>query len=144
MSVNSSSNSQTLSAFDQVQVLYIQITLKSVPDPYSTASVVIAYVSRQLKVHEKNYLTHDLELAGVVFALKIWRHYMYGVHVDVLAYHKRIQYVFTPKELNLRQRRWIEFLKDYDMNVFYHPGKSNVVVDALSRPACSLRSLPYK
>ncbi|WMV55015.1 hypothetical protein MTR67_048400, partial [Solanum verrucosum] len=91
---------------------------------------VIAYVSRQLKVHEKNYPTHDLELAAVVFALKIWRHYLYGVHVDVFTDHKSLQYVFTQKDLNLRQRRWLEFLKDYDMSVHYHPGKANVVVDA--------------
>ncbi|KAH0709559.1 hypothetical protein KY284_010986 [Solanum tuberosum] len=86
---------------------------------------VIAYPSRQLKVHEKNYPTHDLKLAAVVFALKIWRHYLYGVHVDVFTDHKSLQYVFTQKELNLRQRRWLEFLKDYDMNVHYHPGKAN-------------------
>ncbi|WMV45946.1 hypothetical protein MTR67_039331 [Solanum verrucosum] len=83
---------------------------------------VIAYASRQLKVHERNYPTHDLELAAVVFALKIWRHYLYGVHVDVFTDHKSLQYMFTQKELNLRQRRWLEFLKDYDMSVHYHPG----------------------
>ncbi|KAH0671258.1 hypothetical protein KY285_025475 [Solanum tuberosum] len=94
---------------------------------------VIAYASRQLKVHEKNYPTHDLELAAVVFSLKIWRHYLYGVHVDVFTDHKSLQYVFTQKELNLRQRRWLEFLKDYDMSVHCHPGKANVVADALSR-----------
>ena len=76
---------------------------------------VISYASRKLKVHEKNYPTHDLELAAVVFALKIWRHYLYGVHVDVFTDHKNLQYVFTQKELNLRQRRYLEFLKDYDM-----------------------------
>ncbi|KAH0636086.1 hypothetical protein KY289_036001 [Solanum tuberosum] len=92
-----------------------------------------AYASRQLKVHEKNYPTHDLELAAVVFALKIWRHYLYGVHVDVFTDHKSLHYVFTQKELNLRQRRCLEFLKDYDMSVHYHPGKANVVADALSR-----------
>ncbi|KAH0695899.1 hypothetical protein KY289_013381 [Solanum tuberosum] len=94
---------------------------------------VIAYVSRQLKVHEMNYLTHDLELAAVVFSLKIWRHYLYGVHVDVFTVHKSLQYVFSHKELNLHLRRWLEFLKDYEMNVLYNPGKDNVVVDALSR-----------
>src|SRR5688572_1241028 len=93
----------------------------------------IAYASRQLKIHEKNYPTHDLELAAVVFALKLWRHYLYGVHVDVFTDHKSLQYVFTQKELNLRQRRWLELLKDYDMSILYHPGKANVVVDALSR-----------
>ncbi|KAH0655692.1 hypothetical protein KY285_030574 [Solanum tuberosum] len=84
-------------------------------------------------VHEKNYPTHDLELAAVVFAPKIWRHYLYGVHIYVFTNHKSLQHVFTQKELNLRQRRWLEFLKDYDMNVLYHPGKANVVDDALSR-----------
>ncbi|KAH0650243.1 hypothetical protein KY284_030155 [Solanum tuberosum] len=96
---------------------------------------VISYGFKQLKVHEKNYPTHDLELAIVVFALKIWRHYLYGVHVDVFTKHKNLQYVFTQKELNLHQRRWLEFLKDYDMSVHYHPSKANVVADALSRPS---------
>ncbi|WMV37755.1 hypothetical protein MTR67_031140 [Solanum verrucosum] len=82
---------------------------------------VIAYASTQLKVHEKNYPTHDLELAAVVFSLKICRHYLYGIHVDVFTDHKSLQYVFTQKELNIRQRRWLEFLKDYDMSVHYHP-----------------------
>ncbi|WMV08283.1 hypothetical protein MTR67_001668 [Solanum verrucosum] len=68
-----------------------------------------------------------------MFALTIWRHYLYGVHVDMFTDHKSLQYVFTQKELNLRQRRWLEFLKDYDMSVHYHPGKANVVADALSR-----------
>ncbi len=94
---------------------------------------VIAYASRQLKIHEKNYPTHDLEVAVVVFAFKIWQHYVYGVHVDVFTDHKILQYVFSQKELNLRQRRWLELLKDYDMSILYHPGKANVVVDALSR-----------
>ncbi|KAH0706017.1 hypothetical protein KY285_010545 [Solanum tuberosum] len=94
---------------------------------------VIAYASRKLKVHEKKYLTHDLELATVVFALKIWRHYLYGVHVDVFIDHKSLQYACTQKKLNLRQRRWLEFLKDYDMSVHYHLSKANVVADSLSR-----------
>ena len=84
-------------------------------------------------MHEKNYPTHDLELAAVVFALTIWRHYFYGVRVDVFTDHKSFRYMFTYKELNLRHRRWLEFLKDYDMSVHYHPGKVNVVVDSLSR-----------
>ena len=84
---------------------------------------VVAYASRKLKVHERNYPTHDLELEPVVFALKIWRHYLYGVHVDMYSDQKSLQYVFTQKELNLRQRRWLELLKDYDMSVLYHPSK---------------------
>ncbi|WMV09385.1 hypothetical protein MTR67_002770, partial [Solanum verrucosum] len=92
---------------------------------------VIAYASRQLKVHEKNYPTHDLELEAVLFALKIWRHYLYGVHMDVFTDHKSLQYVFSQNDLNLQQRRWLELLKDYDMRVHYHPGKAIVVADAL-------------
>ncbi|KAH0642194.1 hypothetical protein KY290_033794 [Solanum tuberosum] len=98
---------------------------------------VIAYSSRQLKVNETNYPTHDLELAAVVFSLKIWRHYLYGVHVYVFSDHKSLQYVFTQKVLNLSQMRWLEFLKDYDMNVFYHPSKANIVADALRRLSIS-------
>ena len=94
---------------------------------------VVAYGSRQLKVHERNYPTHDIELAAMVFALKIFRHYLFGVHVDVYTDHKSLQYVFTQKELNLRQIRWLELLKYYGMSVLYHPGKANVVADALSR-----------
>ncbi|KAD3642317.1 hypothetical protein E3N88_31541 [Mikania micrantha] len=94
---------------------------------------VIAYVSRQLKPYEVNYPTHDLELAAVVFALKIWRHYLYGETCDIFTDHKSLKYIFTQKELNMRQRRWLELLKDYDANIQYHPGKANVVADALSR-----------
>ena len=79
----------------------------------------MTYASRQLKPHEKNYPTHDLELAAVVFALKIWRHYLYRVHVDVFTDHNSLQYVFYLKDLNLHQRRWLELLKDYDMSVLY-------------------------
>ena len=82
---------------------------------------MISYASRKLKVHEKNYPTHDLELAAVVFALKIWRHYLYRVHVDVFTNHKIFRYVFTQKELNHRQRRLLTFHKDYDMSLHNHP-----------------------
>ncbi|XP_070045660.1 uncharacterized protein [Nicotiana tomentosiformis] len=94
---------------------------------------VIAYASRKLKNHEKNYPTHDLELAAVVFALKIWRHYLYGEHYEVFTDHKSLQYIFKQKELNLRQKRCLELLKDYDINILYHQSKANVVADALSR-----------
>ena len=94
---------------------------------------VIAYASRQLKKHEQNYLTHDLELAAVVFALMIWRHYLDGVPCQIFTDHKSLQYIFTQKELNLKQRRWLKLIKDYDCTIEYHPGKANVVADALSR-----------
>ena len=80
-------------------------------------SKVIAYASRQLKKHEQNYPTHDLELAAVVFALKIWRHYLYGESCDIFTDHKSLKYIFTQKELNLRQRRWLELIKDYDLTI---------------------------
>nr|GEW74339.1 reverse transcriptase [Tanacetum cinerariifolium] len=94
---------------------------------------VIAYASRQLKPYEVNYPTHDLELAAVIFALKIWRHYLYGESCDIFTDHKSLKYIFTQRELNMRQRCWLELLKDYDTNIQYHPGKANVVADALSR-----------
>ncbi|GJZ65971.1 putative reverse transcriptase domain-containing protein, partial [Tanacetum coccineum] len=94
---------------------------------------VIAYASRQLKIHEKNYTTHDLELGAVVFALKIWRDYLYGTKSVIYTNHKSIQHIFSQKELNMRQRRWIELFSDYDCEIRYHPGKTNVVADALSR-----------
>nr|GEZ22483.1 putative reverse transcriptase domain-containing protein [Tanacetum cinerariifolium] len=87
----------------------------------------IAYASRQLKVHKQNYTTHDLELGSIVFALKIWRHYLYGTD------HKSLQHILDQKELNMRQRRWLELLSDYDFDIRYHPGKANAVADALSR-----------
>ena len=94
---------------------------------------VVAYASRQLKPHEKNYPTHDLELAAIVFALKIWRHYLYGEKCFVYTNHKSLKYFPSQRELNLRQRRWMQLIKDYDYLIDYHPGKANVVVDALSR-----------
>ncbi|GKB23827.1 putative reverse transcriptase domain-containing protein [Tanacetum coccineum] len=94
---------------------------------------VIAYASRQLKVHEKNYTTHDLELGVVVFSLKMWRHYMYGTKCVVFTDHKSLQHILGQKELIMRQRRWLELLSDYDCEIRYHPGKANVVADALTR-----------
>ncbi|GKB69611.1 putative reverse transcriptase domain-containing protein, partial [Tanacetum coccineum] len=94
---------------------------------------VIAYASRQLKKHEKNYTTHDLELGAVVFALKIWRHYLYGTKSVIYTDHKSLQYIFDQKDLNMRQSRWIELLSDYECEIKYHTGKANVVADALSR-----------
>ena len=95
----------------------------------------MAYASRQLKPREQNYPTHDLELAAVVFALRIWRHYLYGEKCTIYTNHKSLKYLLTQKELNLRQRRWLELFKDYDCIIDCHPGKANVVADALSRKA---------
>jgi hypothetical protein len=95
---------------------------------------VIAYASRQLRKHELNYPTHDLELAAVVHTLKIWRHYIMGTKCQVYTDHKSLKYIFTQKDLNLRQRRWLELIKDYyDLEIHYHPGKANLVADALSQ-----------
>lgn len=94
---------------------------------------VIAYASRQLRPHKGIYLTHDLQLAAVVFVLKIWRHYLYRERFEVLNDRKSLKYLFDLKELNMRQKRWMKFLKDYDFKLSYHPGKANVVVDALSK-----------
>ena len=94
---------------------------------------VVAYASRQLKPHAKNYPTRDLELVAIVFALKIWRHYLYGEKCFIYTDHKSLKYLPLQRELNLRQRRWMKLIKDYDYVIDYHPGKANVVVDALSR-----------
>src|SRR6218665_1433925 len=104
---------------------------------------VIAYDSNQLKSHEKNYHVHDLELAAIVHALKIWRHYLYGVSCEVYTDHRSLQHLFKQRDLNLRQRRWLELLKDYDITILYNPWKANVVAGALSRQAESLVSLAY-
>ena len=103
---------------------------------------VVAYASRQLKPHEKNYPTHDLELTAIVFALKIWRHYLYGEKFFIYTDHKSLKYLPSQRELNLRQRRWMELIKDYDCVIDYHQGKANVVADALSRKTMqTLRTL---
>jgi hypothetical protein len=94
---------------------------------------VVAYASRQLRKHEEHYLTHNLELTAVVHALKIWRHYLIGKRCEVYSDHKSLKYTFTQLDLNLRQRRWLELIKDYDLGINYHLGKANVVADALSR-----------
>ena len=96
---------------------------------------VIAYALRQLRPHEQNYPTHDLELAAVVHALKIWWHYLLGNKCHIYSDHKSLKYIFTQSELNMRQRRWLELIKDYELEIHYHPGKANVVADALSRKA---------
>ncbi|GKA77753.1 putative reverse transcriptase domain-containing protein, partial [Tanacetum coccineum] len=114
-------------------VIYCDASHKGLGDVLMQREKVIAYASRQLKIHGKNYTTHDLELGSVVFALKIWRHYLYGTKCIVFTNHKRIQHILDQKELNMRQRCWLELLSDYDCDIRYHPGKANVVADALSR-----------
>jgi len=105
---------------------------------------VVTYASRKLKVHKGNYPTHDLELASIVFALKIWRHYLYGAQFYVFSDHKSLKYLFDQKELNMRQRRGMEFLKDYDFELLYHSRKANVVADALSRKIMHIAHLMIK
>ncbi|GKC14666.1 putative reverse transcriptase domain-containing protein, partial [Tanacetum coccineum] len=114
-------------------VVYCDASLKGYGAVLMQIEKMIAYASRQLKVHEVNYTTHDLELGDVVFALRLCRHYLYGTKCVVFTYHKSLQYILNQNELNLRQRRWIELLSDYDCEIRYHLGKANVVVDALSR-----------
>ena len=104
---------------------------------------VVAYASRQLKPREQNYPIHDLELAAVVFALKIWRHYLYREKCRIYTDNKSLKYLLMQKELNLRQRRWLELFKDYDCIIDYHPEKANIVADALSRKIVVAMSLQY-
>ncbi|GKC89281.1 putative reverse transcriptase domain-containing protein [Tanacetum coccineum] len=114
-------------------VVYCDASLKGYGAVLMQREKVIAYASRQLKVHEENYTTHDLELGAVVFALRLWRHYLYGTKCVVFTDHKNLRYILNQKELNLRQRKWIELLSDYHCEIQYHPGKPNVVADVLSQ-----------
>ncbi|GJS53931.1 putative reverse transcriptase domain-containing protein [Tanacetum coccineum] len=114
-------------------VVYCDASHKGLGAVLMQREKVIAYASRQLKVHEKNYTTHDLELGSVVFALKLWRHYLYGTRCIVFTDHKSLQHILDQKELNMRQRCWLELLSDYDCDIRYHPGKTNVVANALRR-----------
>ncbi|GJX54069.1 putative nucleotidyltransferase, ribonuclease H [Tanacetum coccineum] len=114
-------------------VVYCDASLQGLGAVLMQKEKVIAYASRQLKPHEENYTTHDLELGAVIFALKIWRHYLYGTKCTVFTDHKSLQHILRQKELNMRQHRWLELLADYDCDICYHPGKENVVADALSR-----------
>ncbi|GKA61076.1 putative reverse transcriptase domain-containing protein, partial [Tanacetum coccineum] len=113
-------------------VVYCDASHKGLGAVLMQKDKVIAYASRQLKVHEKNYTTHDLKLGAVVFTLKMWRHYLYGTKCVVFTNHKSLKHILDQKELNTRQRRWLELLSDYDCEIRYHPGKANVVADALS------------
>jgi hypothetical protein len=97
------------------------------------------YQSHCSENHKRNYPTHDLELAAVVFALKIWRHYLYGARCEIYIDHKSLKYIFTQKDLNMRQRRWLELIKDCNCCILYHPSKANVVADALSRKSQAVK-----
>ncbi|GKF02015.1 putative reverse transcriptase domain-containing protein, partial [Tanacetum coccineum] len=114
-------------------VVYCDASLKGFGAVLMQREKVIAYASRQLRKNKENYTTHDLELGAVVFALRLWRHYLYGTKCTVYTDHKILQYILDQKELNMWQRRWIELLSDYDCVIRYHPGKANAVADALSR-----------
>nr|GEW33174.1 putative reverse transcriptase domain-containing protein [Tanacetum cinerariifolium] len=114
-------------------VVYCDASIQGLGAVLMQREKVIAYASQQLKPHEENYTTHDLELGVVVFALKIWRHYLYGTKCIMFTDHKILQHVLNQKELNMRQRRWLELLADYDCEIRYHPGKANFIADALSR-----------
>ena len=114
-------------------IVYTNASLLGLSGVLMQERQVVAYASRPLRVYELNYPTHDLELAAVVFALKIWRYYLYGEGFQVFSDHKSLRYLFSQKDLNMRQRRWMELIDDYDVELQYHPGKANVVADALSR-----------
>ncbi|GKD81729.1 putative reverse transcriptase domain-containing protein [Tanacetum coccineum] len=114
-------------------IVYCNASIKGLGAVLMQREKVLPYASRQLKIHEKNYTTHDLELGAVVFSLKLWRHYLYRTKCTVFTDHKSLQHILNLKELNMRQRRWLELLSDYDCEIRYHPGKANVVADALSR-----------
>nr|GEZ19254.1 hypothetical protein [Tanacetum cinerariifolium] len=114
-------------------VVYCDTSLRGFGAVLMQREKVIAYASRQLRTHEENYTTHDLELGAVVFALRLWRHYLYGTKCVVYTDHQSLQYILDKKELNMRQCRWIKLLSDYDYEICYHPGKANVVADALSQ-----------
>ena len=118
--------------FGKEYVIFSDASLNGLECVFMQESKVVAYASRQLKPHEKNYSTNDLELAAIVFASKIWRHYLYGEKYFIYTDHKSLKYLPSQQELNLRQRRWMELIKDYDYVIDYHPRKANVVVDALS------------
>ncbi|GJZ81367.1 retrovirus-related pol polyprotein from transposon 17.6 [Tanacetum coccineum] len=114
-------------------VIYCDASLQGLGAVLMQREKVIAYASRQLKPHEENYTTHDLELGAVVCALKIWRQYLYSTKCTVFTNHKSLQHILCQKELNMRQHRWLALLADYDCEISYHPGKENIVADALSR-----------
>ena len=123
----------TQSTYGKEYVIFSDAALNGLGCVLMQEGKVVAHASRQLKPHEKNYPTHDLELAAIVFALKIWRYYLYGEKCFIYTDHKSLKHLPSQKEFNLRQRRWMELIKDYDCMIYYHPGKANIMVDALNR-----------
>jgi len=123
----------TLPDIHQDFVIYCDASRKGLGCALMQDGKVVAYASRQLRPHEQNYPTHDLEFTAVVHAFKIWRHYLIENKCEIYTDHKSLKYIFTQPDLNLRQRRWLELVKDYNLEIHYHPGKPNVVADALSR-----------
>ncbi|GJS51794.1 retrovirus-related pol polyprotein from transposon TNT 1-94, partial [Tanacetum coccineum] len=132
---NNLCNAPILSLPDGIEdfVVYCNASNQGLGCVLMQRGMVITYASRQLKIHEKNYTTHDLELGAIVFALKTWRHYLYGTKSVIYTDHKSLQHIFDQKELNMCQRRWIELFSDYECGIHYHPGKANVVADALTQ-----------
>ncbi|GKD07668.1 putative reverse transcriptase domain-containing protein [Tanacetum coccineum] len=122
-------------------IVYCDASIKGLGVVLMQREKVIAYASCQLKIHEKTYTTHDLELGAMVFVLKIWRHYLYGTKCTVFTDHESLQHILNQEELNMRQRRWLELLSDYDYEINYHLGKANVVANALS---CKERNKPLR
>ncbi|GKD61875.1 putative reverse transcriptase domain-containing protein [Tanacetum coccineum] len=114
-------------------VVYCDASHKGLGGVLMQREQVISYASRQLKIHEKNYTSHDLELGSIVFSLKLWRYYLYETKCTVFMDQQSLQHILNQKEMNMRQRRWLELLSDYDCEIRYHPEKANVVADALSR-----------
>ena len=114
-------------------VIYCDASRQGLGDVLMQERKVIAYASHQLRPHEENYPVHDLELAAVIHALKQWRHYLLGNRCEIFTDHQSLKYLFTQPDLNLRQQRWMEIVADFDMGIFYTPGKANVMADALSR-----------
>ena len=123
----------TQSTYGKEYVIFSDASLNGLGCVLMQEGKVVAYTSRQLKPHEKNYPTHELELAAIMFASKIWRHYLYGEKCFIYTNHKSLKYLPSQRELNLRQCRWMDLIKDYDCVIDYHPGKANVVADDLSK-----------
>ena len=123
----------TQPTYGKEYVIFSDASLNGLGCVLMQEGTMVTYASRQLKSHEKNYPMHDLELVAIVFALKIWRHYLYGEKYFIYTDHKILKYLPLQRELNLRQRRWMKLIKDYDCVIDYHPRKANVVADALSR-----------